>query len=127
MSSSISTVGQLVSVIRAQFSSRPEFDPAKKRSASARSANQSDTYSPENLECLIAQRVKNIERDDPNRGRKVFRVFLESILLSHFGEHLINDPKFYQLVDDVQNSLETDQEIRNLVEKAIEHLISSEP
>src|SRR4051812_48241266 len=98
MSSSINTVGNLVSVIRAQLSSHPALAAANKRSGSRQSANTSN-HSQESLESLIGLRVKSIDGNDPNRGRKAFRIFLESILLSHFGEHLINDPKFYQVVD----------------------------
>lgn len=127
MSPPISTVGQLVSVIRAQFAARPEFAPSQKGPASSQgpAANKASTYSPENLEALIGQRVRSINRDDPNRGRKAFRAFLEAILLSHLGESLINDPKFYQLVDDVQRSMERDPELLKLIEVASEHLISS--
>jgi hypothetical protein len=127
MSPPISTVGQLVSVIRAQFAARPEFAPSKRRPASGQGlpTDKSSTYSPENLESLIGLRIKSIDRDDPNSGRKAFRVFLEAILLSHFGENLINDAKFYQLVDDVQLSMEGDPDIRKLIQTAADHLMSS--
>lgn len=125
MPSSISVVGQLVSVIQAQLSSRSEISSSKKHSASDRTPHKSSVYYQKNLESLIVQRIQGIEHDDPHRGRKAFRVFLESVLLSHFGEHLINDPKFYQLIDDIQMSMEADPDIRNLVDSAIEHLISA--
>ncbi|HYD61569.1 MAG TPA: hypothetical protein VEC35_14485 [Noviherbaspirillum sp.] len=126
MSPPISTVGQLVSVIRAQFASRSEFTSLQRRpySGHGTAANRTSTYNPENLESLIRLRIKNIDPADLNRGRKAFRVFLEAILLSHFGETLINDPKFYQLVDDVQLSMEQDSQIRKLIETVTDHLIS---
>ena len=126
MPSPIGTVGQLVSVIRMQLASRPGISTNKQRSASAQAIRKSGADSPQNLESLIALRIKGIKRDDPHRGRKAFRVFLESVLLSHFGEHLINDPKFYQLVDDIQMSMEEDSETCKLVDEAIEHLISDQ-
>ena len=123
MPSSISTVGQLVAVIRGQLSSRSDVG-SNKRSGNSKTANKANAYSSANLETLIGQRIKSIERDDPNRGRKAFRVFLESIFLSHFGEQMINDPKFYQLVDDVHMSMETDDATRDLIDAAILHLLS---
>jgi hypothetical protein len=127
MSAPIGTVGQLVAVIRGQLTARIDVNAPKQRPSSTGRTTSVRTYSPENLEALIGQRIKSIGRDDPQRGRKAFRVFLESILLSHFGDHLINDPKFYQLIDDVQMSMEADSEIRNLVASAIQHLLSSAP
>ncbi|HEX7634768.1 MAG TPA: hypothetical protein VF427_05740 [Noviherbaspirillum sp.] len=125
MPSSIGTVGQLVSVIRAQLASRSEISSRRKHATSGKASRKTSAYHQANLESLIAQRIQGIERDDPQRGRKAFRVFLESVLLSHFGEQLINDPKFYQLIDDIQMSMEADPDIRNLVGSAIDHLISA--
>lgn len=81
-------------------------------------------YSEENLSALIEMRIRQIGRDDPQRGRKAFRVFIEAVLLSHFGESLVNDAKFYQIVDDVQNALEADAACAAMVGTAIEHLLS---
>ena len=123
MSSSIGNVGDLVAVIQAQLAARPAVAkrPAKGGRAPARGSAR---YAQENLARLIAVRVQQIGRDDPQRGRKAFRVFLEAVLLSHFGEALVNDPRFFQLVDDVQVALEADQACRLLVASAIEQLLS---
>ena len=66
--------------------------------------------------------MRQIGADDPQRGRKAFRVFLEAVLLSHFGEALVADPKFFQLVDEVQGSLEADPASSELVASAVAHL-----
>lgn len=127
MASPINTIGQLVSVIQGHLSSRPELASAGKRSSNqpAKKSNTSNTYSSDNLASLIGLRVKSIAPDDPQRGRKAFRIFLESILLSHFGEHLINDPKLYQLIEDIQLAMEKDPETSKLVDRAIGHLYTA--
>lgn len=122
MPSSISTVGQLVSVIRAQLAARTDLHPVGKRTSS-HDASCSHSSASGSLDALIRLRVKSIRPDDPNRGRKAFRIFLESILLAHFGEHLINDPKFYQLVDDVHNAMEAAPEVRKLIAAAVDELL----
>jgi len=71
------------------------------------------------MNALIGRRVKAIKRDDPKRGNKVFRIFLESVLLSEFGEGLINDPGFYNMVGDIQQAMEADPELSNAIDKAI--------
>ena len=76
------------------------------------------------LATLIALRVNEIDRDDPQRGRKAFRVFLEAVLLSHFGEQLINEPQFHQLVDGVHDALEADPQTHAMVQDAIAALLA---
>jgi hypothetical protein len=118
MSVSIGAVNELVSVIQGQLAAR---SPARR--PEARTAPRSTRYAPEQLTALIEQRVRQIGADDPQRGRKAFRVFLEAVLLSHFGEALVADPKFFQVVDEVQGGLEADAACAQLVGRAIAHLL----
>ncbi len=53
-------------------------------------------------------------------------MFLEVVLLTHLGEELMNDPKFYRLLDDVQGALESDPVAVELVSTAIAHLLSQQ-
>jgi hypothetical protein len=118
MSVSIGAVNELVSVIQGQLATRsPARRPAE------RPAPRSTRYAPGQLTALIEQRVRQIGADDPQRGRKAFRVFLEAVLLSHFGEALVADPKFFQVVDEVQGGLEADPACARLVGRAIAHLL----
>ena len=118
MSVSIGAVNELVSVIQGQLAARR---PARKPAGQA--AARGTRYAPEQLTALIEQRVRQIGADDPQRGRKAFRVFLEAVLLSHFGEALVADPRFFQLVDEVQGGLEADAACTALVSSAIAQLL----
>jgi hypothetical protein len=122
MPDSIGTVSQLVGIIRSQLTAI-ENSAIKSRASTRTKDEQSGTT--KNLDTLIGQRIKSIDRDDPQRGRKAFRIFLESILLSHFGENLINDPKFYQMVEDIQNAMESDSTVKAQIDMAIAHLLSA--
>jgi hypothetical protein len=122
--SSISSVNQLVSVIQAQLAARAPASAAGKRRGAGVRVAADDRYAQENLGPLIELRVRQIARDDPQRGRKAFRVFLEAVLLSHFGGALVNDPRFFQMVDDVQHAMEADAQCGELVASAIEQLLS---
>ena len=75
------------------------------------------------LESLVQKKIRRIDKNAPDRGKKAFRIFLETILLAHFGEHLINDPAFFQMVDDIQSTMESDPEIRATIETAVRHLL----
>lgn len=76
---------------------------------------------------LIAVRIKALDPDDPKRGRKAFRIFLESVLLSELGESLINDPQFYQMVDKIQDAMEGDPRIQAAIEQAVAALLNEKP
>lgn len=77
-----------------------------------------------NLSKMIGSRVSALAVADPDRGRKAFRIFLESVLLNELGEELINDPGFYQLVSDIQLQMESAPEIAKAIQVATEQLLS---
>lgn len=78
---------------------------------------------PEDLAGAIARRVAVIDRADPDRRRKALRVFLESLLLQEWGEQLLNDPGFHQLVDTVQAQMEASAELQPLMQEAADRLL----
>jgi len=127
---SISNVQQIVAVIRQQLARverGPVKTPARAPAArSARSATKARPQRPEFLQ-LLGQRVRAIDRGDPDRGRKTFRVFLESVLLAELGESLVNDPQFYRLVDDVQRQMERDEGLAASIDAAIHQLLAAAP
>jgi len=126
MASAIGSVAQLVSVIQSQLAARtPAGAPGRKTDGnSGARAPAAGRYARENLGALVELRVRQIGRDDPQRGRKAFRVFLEAVLLSHFGADMVNDPRFFQMVDDIQLVMEADAQCSELVASAIEQLLS---
>ena len=115
--SGVSSVGQLVAVIQSQFATK--LRPAAAKRGSRRAA----TAGGQSLAQLIELRVAQIDLEDPNRGRKAFRVFLEAVLLQELGGDLNADPAFHQLVDDVQRALEADVRCQPLIQDAITNLL----
>lgn len=125
MATSIGSVSDLVSLIQAQLTARAQKAAPAAR-ATVRKGAATQRYAQENLTRLIEVRVNQIGRDDPQRGRKAFRVFLETVLLSHFGESLVNDARFFQMVEDVQAAMEADPACATLIGRAIDHLLSND-
>lgn len=70
------------------------------------------------LASVVARRVRALDPTDPDAGRQAFRIFLESVLLAEFGEHLMNDPAFHQLVDDVQEQMEAHPALKEMMTDA---------
>jgi len=118
---SISSVQQIVATIRSGMAGpAPAKSGKKPRAGSAR-------QEPSGMGRLITERVKALDPEDPKRGRKAFRIFLESVLLSELGEGLINDPQFYQMVDKIQDSMERDPRILAAIEQAVTALLNEKP
>lgn len=63
------------------------------------------------LEPKWVQRLQGISRDDPERKRKAFRIFLESVLEKELGAVLQSDIKFSQVVEQVLQQIESDAEL----------------
>jgi hypothetical protein len=123
----ITSVSQLVTVIRNQLSAHAPAGKAQTGAARKQETGKThgaNPYAEENLGALIELRVRQIGRDDPLRGRKAFRVFLEAVLVSHFGASLVNDAAFHQLVDDIQQAMEGNADCARLIDSAIAQLLA---
>lgn len=105
----VSNVGQLVEVLRKQLgeSRKSTATPARDAPAAAAAGGGARPGIAE-LKKKVAEKLRRIDPDAPNARRDSVHVFLESVLLWEFGEHLMDDPKFYALLDDVQSSMEAD-------------------
>lgn len=86
-------------------------------------AKPTKTAEPPVFTALLT-RVSALDRDDPDRERKAFRYFLEAALLSELGAGLINDPKFHQLVDIVQQRMQAQPDLLAASQKAARLLLA---
>ncbi|MDK2125892.1 hypothetical protein [Parachitinimonas caeni] len=121
----ISPIQQIVAAIRQEMVSAvgsPENRPPRR--ATMLRTPQHERVAPAGLQTTMARRVRAISKDDPDRGRKAFRVFLESLLLTELGEELINDPEFHLLVDRVQQQMEANGQVASQIDLAIRHLLA---
>lgn len=73
----------------------------------------------------IAQSVLAIQRDDPNRRRKAFRIYLQALLGRECGVRRIEDPEFQDLVDRVLDTMESDPRLKSAVEAAGDLLLET--
>lgn len=124
---------QLAALIRAQFVAqfRAQAKPgdggvagkdmAANKDAGARKAPGDSTNSQTEdarLQQRVALRVRALSPTDPERERKAFRLFLESVLIQSFGRDRLDDRGFDQMVDAVLQRMESDAELRVAVKQA---------
>ena len=67
---------------------------------------------------MVALRVRALSPDDPQRQRKAFRIFLESVLVQTFGRDRLDARGFDQLTDAVLERMDSDAELRAALREA---------
>lgn len=119
-------VQQMASVLRAQLVSlrAPALavrTAGEKQSRSTRSEKQT-TSAPQDLADVLTQRIQQIANDDPLFKRKVFKIFLESVISAEFGGTLHNDPRFGAMIDSVQMQMQADPPLDAMMDQMVEAL-----
>lgn len=117
----IDSTAQLAALIRSQVSSLKKAAPRQKQVKQSTSQSSEDR----DIANLVAQRVGIIDPEDPQRERKAFKIFLESVLLAELGDELANDPAFYTMVEEVQQQMEADPELALSMQQASRILLNS--
>ncbi|OWQ43756.1 hypothetical protein CDL60_28515 [Roseateles noduli] len=79
----------------------------------------------QDVAALVFRRIRFIEPTDPDRRRKAFRIFIESVLLVELGDELINDPKFYEIVDEVETRMRGEHSLVKAIDDAADLLLAS--
>lgn len=123
------SVQQIVAVIRQQITEPVGILPSPSPLVAGRpgrkgAGSDSRQMNQSGLGKLITLRVGALQAQDPERGRKAFRIFLESVLVNELGENLINDPGFSEMVEDIQAQMEKDSHIAAAMREAIGQLLS---
>lgn len=128
---------QLATMIRAQL--RAQFqaqsrthDTALRETARGRASlsddDRSNTLEPGGADAqvqrMVAVRVRALSPDDPQRQRKAFRLFLESLLLQTLGRDRIDGHALDQLVDTVMQRMEADAELQTAMREAGDFLLA---
>lgn len=128
---SIDAASQLAALVRQQI--RASRDAAGLRGKAAprdHAGGEQDApraASADDLPALVIRRVAAIDPQDPQRRRKAFRIFLETVLLAELGGDLINDPAFYDLVAKVQAQMEAHPQLAEAIARASDALMAAAP
>jgi hypothetical protein len=76
----------------------------------------------EQLERQIGDKIRGLDRDAPNLRQRAARIFIESVLAWEFGDRIMNDPRFFALVDHVQSAMESDASIGATIKAMIDDM-----
>jgi len=73
----------------------------------------------------LLQRVRALGRDDARRPRKVFQLFMESILAQEFAGSAKPDVDWESLASPVIDQMETDPELSLAIKEAARYLVDA--
>lgn len=104
----INPLGRLADILRKRVSNEPAIKGKATEQQTTKAPASAARAAPEELRRRIAQSIAAIDNNDPMRGNKATRIFVEQVLTWQFGDSILNDPGFTRLVEEVQQTLEQD-------------------
>ncbi len=118
-------VHSLAAIVRAQVQAlaKPVVTSTPTPGAQPADLKAAKRSKSEKLAARLARRVRAIDVEDPDAEAKVMHVFLESVLLAEFGDHLINDPAFHQIVEGVHQQMQGNAELAAMMKSAARALL----
>lgn len=119
----VNSLSQVLSVLRRQMSERASKlgnRSALSQPQSAESAATADALLE--VQRKIQERIRALDPDDERRQSKAVRLFLEGVFSHEFGDSMLTDPAFYNLIDEVQTAMESDSAIDQALRRMVREL-----
>lgn len=79
----------------------------------------------EELRQQVQERVQEIDPDDPRRGEKARRAFLECVLTWQFGKELLLEPGFADTVAGVEEALRANPQMEDRFGQLLQQLATA--
>ena len=122
----INSINQLMAALRRQMAERGErssrsSDTASSSAARKSTPRQSTKASLEKIQRRIGQRLQHLQADE-RRGSPGTQIFIESILAWEFGEDVLTDPRFGDLVANVRETMAEDPALQQNLERLLDKL-----
>ena len=105
----ISGLNQIIEVLRKNIGKSRSGTTERSKTKTSDShveTNSTSQLSIEELEIRIIERVKSVDIDEKSGKTKAY-IFIESVLAWEFGEDILNDPGFHDLVSRVAESIQS--------------------
>ncbi len=121
--SPIDPLNPVLAQLRAQALAARRKLPRDEPGSAAAPERSADTEQESGWLGQVARGVLAIGRDDPQRRRKAFRFYLQSLLARECGVQQVGDPVFQELVDRVVETMDSDASLHQAMERAGELLL----
>jgi hypothetical protein len=116
----ISQFNPVLDALRRQVAENIERLRKSGRLAKNSAADSAAPRAPaEDLDSILQRKLSAIDRRTPEGRASATRIFLETVLVSEFGEALLTDPGFGDLISEVGASLREDADIREQLDRML--------
>lgn len=127
--SKVDGVSWVVTALQAQLVQRRQGAPSARTDAHSKASHKRTSGQKalgERALQRMAVHVSAIPPDDPERPRKLFRLFLQSLLVDQFGEQVLLDPAFFAMLDEVHAQMESNPTIAARMKALVDGWIGAE-
>ncbi len=122
--SRIDGLSEVMELLRRQLSAAAKTGRNAKARATAHRPPVTKT-SPQALQQRIQERLRGLDLSGPGE-RHAARIFLESVLTWEFGEELAGDPKFGEMVTEIDQLIQSNKELRTAFSRMIHRLSTNQ-
>jgi len=121
--SRIDGLSQVMEVLRRQMAENAKKLEKGRTTPSTISTdpNKVNKISAQDLQQRIRERLRPLG-STTGYNQKAARIFLESVLTWEFGEDLVHDPRFTDLLNEINQTMETDAELKMRLQTLIQQL-----
>jgi hypothetical protein len=121
----INGLNNIMEILRRQIADnakRLDHPGKTSRLGASQTGQKSGKTSPGELRALIHDRIKSLDPQETQYQHKAKRLFLESVMAWEFGNDIVRDQEFSDMIADIQETLETTPEIKRQFDGLIEQL-----
>jgi hypothetical protein len=120
----ISGVNPVLDALRKQLAENIERlrKSGKLAAAGAGRAAGAAAARSESLEAALGRKLSALDRRSPEGRAAATRAFIETALVAEFGQGLLSDPAFGDMVAELSSSLREDAELRGQLDRMLENL-----
>jgi len=116
----VGNLSSIIEVLRRQIADNAaKIDRTGRSGAGGRAPVASKTAQPtiQQLRETIKERIQHLDRNAPDYGRSVKRAFLEAVISWEFGNEILLDQGYGDMLSDIQSLIEADESLQKQFEK----------
>jgi len=116
-------VGALRSTVESHKNSA-ENKVAQNKTGSQNPLNPIGTNSTETLKAVLKKRLRAVDDKSKDYDEQVAQVYIAATLSHEFGDNIINDIAFSEMVDDIREQIDSKPEIKDKLHSTIKSLLA---
>jgi len=84
-----------------------------------------ETKSTKALKAVLTKRLRAVDEKSISYAEQLEQVYIGSTLSHEFGENIVNDIAFSEMIEDIREQIDSKQELKAKLESAIKTLLSN--